>query len=70
MNNLHYRAYPADEVASHMESSTCVTTQPRYTLDGTEAILKFTEPVDGWIDHSAALALVTTAAWQSEELTP
>ena len=69
MNNLHYRVYPADEVASHMESSTCVTTEPRYTLDGTQAILKFTEPVDGWIDHAAALALVQTSAWQ-EEPTP
>ena len=70
MNNLHYRVYAADEVASHMEASTCVTTQPRYTLDGTEAILKFTEPVDGWIDHSAALALVATPAWQPAGLTP
>lgn len=63
---LHYRVYAADDVASHMESPTCVTTQPRYTLDGTEAILKFTEPVDGWIDHAAALALVQTPAWQEE----
>ena len=70
MNNLHYRVYPADEVEAHMEDPTCVTTQPRYTLDGTEAILKFTEPVDGWIDHAAALALVTTPEWQSEEPTP
>tara|TARA_Y100001937_G_scaffold107591_1_gene150407 strand:- start:3221 stop:3430 length:210 start_codon:yes stop_codon:yes gene_type:complete len=69
MNNLHYRVYLADEVASHMESPTCVTTSPRYTLDGTQAILKFTEPVDGWIDHAAALALVQTSAWQ-EEPTP
>ena len=43
---LHYRVYPADDVASHMENPTCVTTQTRYSLDGTEAILKFTEPVD------------------------
>ncbi len=69
MNNLHYRVYLADEVASHMESSTCVTTSPRYTIDGTQAILKFTEPVDGWIDHAAAFALVQTPAWQ-EEPTP
>lgn len=66
---MHYRVYPADEVASHMESPTCVTTVPRYTLDGTEAILKFTKPVDGWIDHAAAFALVQTPAWQ-EEITP
>jgi len=66
---MHYRVYPADEVASHMESPTCVTTVPRYTIDGTEAILKFTEPVDGWIDHAAAFALVQTPAWQ-EEPTP
>jgi len=49
-----------------MESPTCVTTVPRYTIDGTEAILKFTEPVDGWIDHAAAFALVQTSAWQEE----
>jgi hypothetical protein len=52
-----------------MESPTCVTTEPRYTIDGTEAILKFTEPVDGSITHAAAFALVQTPAWQ-EELTP
>ena len=69
MNNLHYRVYPADEVASHMESSTCVTTSPRYTIDGTQAILKFTEPVDGSITHAEAFALVQTPAWQ-EEPTP
>ena len=63
---LHYRVYPADEVASHMENPACVTTEPRHTLDGTEAILKFTEPVDGWIDHATALALVHTSAWQEE----
>ena len=63
---LHYRVYPADDVASHMESPTCVTTQPRYSLDGTEAILKFTEPVGGGIDHAAAFALVQTSAWQEE----
>ena len=63
---MHYRVYPADDVASHMESPTCVTTEPRYTIDGTEAILKFTEPVDGSIDHAAAFALVQTAPWQEE----
>lgn len=63
---MHYRVYPADEVASHLENPTCVTTEPRYTLDGTEAILKFTEPVDGWIPHAEALALVHTPAWQEE----
>ena len=63
---LHYRVYLAEEVESHMGTPTCVTTQPRYTLDGTQAILKFTEPVDGWIDHAAALALVQTSAWQEE----
>ena len=49
-----------------MESPTCVTTRPRYSLDGTQAILKFTEPVDGSIDHAAAFALVQTSAWQQE----
>ena len=63
---LHYRVYPAADVAARMEEATCVTTQPRYTLDETEAILKFTEQVDGWIDHAAALALVQTSAWQQE----
>ncbi len=63
---LHYRVYPADEVEAHMENPACVTTQPRYTLDKTQAILKFTEPVDGSIDHAAAFALVQTSAWQQE----
>jgi hypothetical protein len=69
MSGLHYRVYPAADVAARMASPSCITDSPRYTLDGTEAILKFTEPVDGWIDHAAAFALVQTPAWQ-EELTP
>ena len=63
MSSLHYMVYPKDDVDSHMSDPTCVTNSPRYTLDGSEAILKFTQPVDDWITHEAAVALVQTPAW-------
>lgn len=66
MSSLHYKVYPKSEVDSHLSDPTCVTNDPRYSLSGDEAILKFTQPVDGWINHEAAVALVQTPAWQGE----
>jgi hypothetical protein len=54
MSETYYRVYPSDEVAAQMQSSACVSTSPRYNLDETEAILRFTEPVDGYITHTEA----------------
>jgi hypothetical protein len=68
MSETYYRVYPSDEVAAQMQSSACVSTSPRYNLDETEAILRFTEPVDGYITHTEAFELVQTPAWQEEPL--
>ena len=61
---FYYQVYPAADVESRMEDPTCVTTSPRYTLDETEAILKFTAPFEGSLSHEDAVSLVATDAWQ------
>lgn len=68
--NFYYQVYPAANVASHMAEPTCVTEIPRYTLDETEAILKFTEPFEGCMSHPDAILLMSTAAWQAPEEEP
>lgn len=62
--NFYYQVYPAANVASRMAEPTCVTEIPRYTLDETEAILKFNAPFEGSMPHEDAVLLVSTDAWQ------
>lgn len=66
MISLHYKVYPAEDIDDHINDPSCVTTKPRYSLDGSQAILKFTSPVDGWITHEEAFELVQTPEWQEE----
>lgn len=68
--NFYYQVYPAADVAARMAEPTCVTTIPRYTLDETKAILKFTEPFEGCISHPDAILLMSTDAWQAPEEEP
>ena len=59
----YYKVVPSDEAATEMERQECETTGPRYSLDGSEAILRYSTDVDGSITHEQALSLMSTEAW-------
>ena len=63
----HYKVFASDDVEEAMRNPACVTTNPRYNLAGTQAILSFRVPVDGCINHEQALELVQGPDWQREE---
>ncbi len=59
----HYLIVPTEDVDSTKGREGCETDVPRYSLDESQAILKFTLAVDGSITHTQALELMSTSAW-------
>jgi len=67
----YYKIVATGDVASEQAHDGCVTTHPRYSVDGTKAILKFNELSEGSITHAQALTLMSTDEWtDSTEVPP
>ena len=63
----HYKVFDSDDVAEAMSNPHCVTTNPRYSLDGSKAILSFLVYLDGCMNNEEARELVQGPDWQTEE---
>ena len=63
MNDYHYVLYAAADVEAALPTS--MTTKPRYSVDGTQAILKFAGT--GVITQAIALALMATPEWTTQD---
>jgi|TARA_R110000824_G_scaffold275250_3_gene463948 hypothetical protein len=62
MSNI-YKVVPSSDAPSEMAKPTCETTNPRYSLDGTLAMLRYSAATDGSITHADAMTLLSTEAW-------
>lgn len=60
----HYKTIAAAEVNEALVDAECVTTAPRYSLDGSQAITRWTSAQAGGLTHAEARALVQTSDWQ------
>ena len=63
----HYKVVASSEVEAALAEEGCVTTSPRYTLDGSQAMTQWTTEQSGGLTHEEARALVQTSAWQVDD---
>lgn len=59
----HYKIVGSDDVAEELARPECVTTEPRYSNNGAQAVIRYSSEVEGSITHEAALAITRGAAW-------
>lgn len=60
----HFKVIPAAQAEAAMSNAQCVTTVPRLSLDGSQAMTQWTTEQSGGLTHAEARALVHTSAWQ------
>jgi hypothetical protein len=63
MSERYYKIVPAEDVETEMAHSSCVTTWPRYAIDNTKALLKYTEQVSGSVTHAEIQVILQTSDW-------
>ena len=66
MNIRYYKVVAAEDVASGLTDVDCVTTSPRYSLDKTQAVLKYKTQVTGSVSHAEIKVIMRTSAWSEE----
>ena len=59
----HYKTVPSSDAPAEMAKPECETENPRYSLDDSLAMLRYSSSVDGSIPHSDAMELLATPAW-------
>lgn len=58
-----YKIVSAASVADELNRPECVTTIPRYSNNGDQAVIRYNSEVEGSITHEAALTITRGAAW-------
>jgi len=58
-----YKVVPSSDAPSEMAKPICETANPRYSLDDSLAMLRYSAATDGSITHANAMALLSTEAW-------
>tara|TARA_R110000822_G_scaffold114768_2_gene246453 strand:- start:647 stop:853 length:207 start_codon:yes stop_codon:yes gene_type:complete len=58
-----YLVVSASDVADRMADPDCYTTDPRYNVARSQAVLSYTEEQAGGLDHPDAVALMATTPW-------
>jgi hypothetical protein len=64
--SVWYLVCDSSDAEAKMREPNCITTALRFSVDEGSALLKYTNEVDGSIDHGAAVALCNTPEWQGE----
>ena len=59
----HYKTVPSSDAPAEMARPECETENPRYSLDDSLAMLRYSTNVDGSITPSEAMGLLDTLAW-------
>ena len=59
----HYKTVPSSDAPAEMAKPECETENPRYSLDDSLAMLRYSTDVDGSITHNEAMELLATPAW-------
>ena len=59
----YYKIVGSDDVAEELARPECVTTGPRYSNNGSQAVIRYSSEVEGSITHEAALTITRGAAW-------
>jgi hypothetical protein len=66
MNIRYYKIVNAEDVEAGLADSDCVTSEPRYSIDKTKALLKYKTQVAGSVSHAEILEILQTSAWSEE----
>ena len=69
MSGRYWKIVPAEDVATEMATARCVTARPRYAIDGTKALLEYTEQVSDSVTHTEIMVILQTSDWQYNVLT-
>ena len=59
----HYKTVPSSDAPAEMARPECETENPRYSLDDSLAMLRYSTNVDRSITHCEAMGLLDTLAW-------
>lgn len=59
----YYKIVGAEDVAEELARPECVTTEPRYSNNGGQAVIRYSSEVEGSITHDAVLTITRGAAW-------
>ena len=60
----YYKIVNAADVEAGLADSDCVTSEPRYSIDKTKALLKYKTQVAGSVSHAKILEILQTSDWQ------
>ena len=58
-----YLVVSASDVADRMADPDCYTTDPRYNVSRSQAVLSYTKKQAGGLDHADAATLMASAPW-------
>jgi hypothetical protein len=58
-----YKIVSAADVADELNRPECVTTVPRYSNNGAQAVIRYSSEVSGSMNQADTLAITRGAAW-------